>query len=86
MIYIVILGDYNWYYWENEGNSCSTSPPGGNQVDGLPPASSNIAASVVRGERGPEQICGMGAENLRINEVPTIRFQYKLISYIRNVP
>ena len=34
---------YTWNLWNGEVGS--TSPPGGNQVDGLPPASSTVARS-----------------------------------------
>ena len=33
--------------------SCSTSPPGGNQVDGLPPAPSNTPAAPVGRKHDP---------------------------------
>ena len=54
--------------------SCSTSPPGGNQVDGLPPAPSNIGASVVWQQKGAEQIWVRRQKIVKIGDVPPSRF------------
>ena len=41
-IYIEIPMQILWKFWSSE--ICSTSPPGGNQVDGLPPVRNNTGA------------------------------------------
>ena len=41
------------------GRSCPTSPPGGNQVDGLPPAPSNTPAEPFWPSKGFARICSL---------------------------